>query len=633
MVSHSLCEAMTERGAPRPYQITVLGDEPYPAYDRVHLSSGAGASPALLASREWYADRGMTLRTSAAVSAIDRAARTVHLQDGEQLAYDVLVLATGAAPRLPACPGLDAPGVFAYRNFDDVVAIRAAAAGARRAAVVGGGLLGLEAAQLLRDAGVGVTLIEASRQLMPRQLDADSAVVLQERVRALGVELRLAAQLAEIEPEPGGLRLSFEGGESLEVDLVVVAIGVVPRDALAREAGLPVGVRGGMIVDDALCTSDPAIFAIGDCTCHRGRSYGLIGPGVQMARALAANLLGTPMSFEQADLSCELKLLGIPVSAVGDYDSQSDVVTSGTAELRVNLLMVSRHLIGATAVGHWPELARVRLLASRRERLPRAQLARFERTGRLFAEADAGVASWPEAAIVCNCRRVTRATLSVLAPECGGQLSQLCQRSGAGTVCGSCRPLVAELLGVAALPPPGQRSRLLLGLSLIAALCCGLWVAVPALSPADSVPGQWRVFDAFRTSDDFRKISGFTLAGVAVCSMLLSLRKRTRLLDRLAFGSARALHALLGGLSLAGLVAHTGLSVGSNLSFALLACFLGAALAGGLTGVATSLETTQSAGLARPARRARSPLTWFHQAWRWPQPVLLGAHVLAADNF
>lgn len=633
MVSHGLCDALTAPGAPRTHAITVLGEEAVPAYDRVRLAEHSGDAPRLLAPRTWYAERGIELRTSARVASIERGLCSVSLASGELVPYDALVLATGARPRLPSCPGLDAPGVLSYRNFDDVQAIRRLAAGARRALVVGGGLLGLEAAKLLLDAGLEVGVVEASRQLMPRQLDADSAQHLQARVQALGVELHLGAPPSAIRARDGALSLELSAGPALDAELIVLAIGVVPRDELAVAAGLAVGARGGVRVDDELRTTDPRIYAIGDCASHRGRSYGLIGPGLAMAQTVASNLQGKRARFARADCACELKVLGVPVSAVGDYAREARVVAATVPDGRRNLLLESGRLVGATAVGAWPELARVRHLAERRARISERRVARFERTGQLLAQPDRGVAAWPDAAVVCNCRRIDKRRVLRALPAAGGELEALCRESGAGLVCGACRPQLAQLLGVRAPEPTAQHPRWLLGLGFAVLLVCAGWLVRPLQQAVDSVQDPLHALDTVRFNRGYRKLTGFGLLAAAGCSFVLSLRKRTGWLKRPSFAKARVVHGGLGLVSLLGLVAHTGLEAGANLNRLLLTCFLGAGLAGGLAAAAAALEGADAAALSEPARRARRPIALVHLLWLWPLPALLGAHVFAAYYF
>jgi nitrite reductase (NADH) large subunit len=267
--------------------IVVCGEEPRPAYDRVHLTEyfAHGCADRLsLGSAAWYAERGIDLRIATRVVRIRRADRVVETDRGSGIAYDVLVLATGSAPVVPPVPGIAKTGVFVYRTIEDLDAIRARCRTARRAAVVGGGLLGLEAARAVLDAGVETHIVELAPRLMSRQLDDAGAALLEAEVRRLGVVVHLNVQIAAIAGDDAALRVELAGGGSLDVDLVIIAVGIRPRDELARAAGIAVGPRGGILVDDVMQTCDPHVFAVGEVALHRGALYGLVAPGYEMPR-------------------------------------------------------------------------------------------------------------------------------------------------------------------------------------------------------------------------------------------------------------------------------------------------------------------------------------------------------------
>src|SRR5579884_3436376 len=271
MVGHRFCERMVEHDRQGRYRLVVVGEEPWPAYDRVHLTtyfSERSADALALGTREWYARHGIDLRVGTRVAAIDRRRREATTDDGAVLGYDVLVLATGSAPFVPPMPGVDRRGVFVYRTIEDLDGILAYAAGARRAAVIGGGLLGLEAARAVLDAGLETHVIEVAPRLMPRQLDAVASSMLERSVREIGVHVHLDKRIARITGDDAVTGIDFSDGEALDVDLVIVSAGIRPRDELARAAGLEVGERGGIVVDDKLRTSDERVFAIGEVALH-----------------------------------------------------------------------------------------------------------------------------------------------------------------------------------------------------------------------------------------------------------------------------------------------------------------------------------------------------------------------------
>jgi nitrite reductase (NADH) large subunit len=304
------------------YSVLVVGAEPHLAYNRVLLSAvlagEMGRDETELKPLGWWQHQGVTLVYGRKAVAIDRDRREVRLDDGRTLPYAQLVLATGSDPiRLPK-PGMDLPGVVTFRDHADVDAMLAAAGPARRAVVIGGGLLGIEAASGLAACGTRVTLVHLMDRLMERQLDAEAAGLLKAALEARGITIALGADTAAVAGEGRASGLRLADGRVLPADLVVCAVGIRPNAALAREAGLATG--RGILVDDRLATSDPAIHAIGECAEHRGICYGLVEPALQQAGVLASNLAGRPATYEGTVLATNLKVSGIPVFSAGDFE-------------------------------------------------------------------------------------------------------------------------------------------------------------------------------------------------------------------------------------------------------------------------------------------------------------------------
>ncbi len=457
MVGNRFVESLLERGGAERWRVVVVGEEPRPAYDRVHLSDlFAGRTPADLAlSRaEDCAAQGVELRVGTRAAAIDRAARELVTEAGERLPYEVLVLATGSRPFVPPVPGVEKRGVFVYRTIEDVEAIRAAASGARRGIVIGGGLLGLEAAKALRDLGLEAHVVEAAPRLMPRQLDAAGSALLAERIEALGVQIHLGKATERVLGAAAATGLRFAGGEELAADLVVVSAGIRPRDELAAACGLAGGERGGVRVDDELRTSDPAIFAIGEVAEHRGSLYGLVGPGYAMADVLAVNLAAVPgappQRFLGADLSTTLKLLGVDVANLGDplgvEGATRDVVLHdqrGGRYARLLFAEDSSRLAGGILVGDTSQYARlVQLLREGKEVPGDPQELLFGARA-----STGGAAVTDDAAQVCSCNNVTRGAIRSAIQ--GGELLELAavkKATKAGTGCGGCLPTVTAIL-------------------------------------------------------------------------------------------------------------------------------------------------------------------------------------------
>jgi nitrite reductase (NADH) large subunit len=320
---HRLVEALRERDTAHSWHITVIGEEIRPAYDRVALTSYLSEGAEL-----GYPAHGpeVTLLTGDPVVAIDRANRTVTTRSGASAGYDALVLATGSAPFVPPVPGKDLPGVFVYRTIEHLDALRTFAAerlgaghaGGRRAGgvVVGGGLLGLEAARALQGLGLDTHIVEVAPWLMPRQLDEGGGAMLRRHIEALGLTVHAGVPMAGLAAGEHGrvARVTLSDDTEIATEVVVFSAGIRPRDDLARACGLPVGERGGIVVDESCRTADPAVYAIGECALVGGMIYGLVGPCFSMAEVVASRLLdgeaGTAM-FPGADLSTKLKLMGV----------------------------------------------------------------------------------------------------------------------------------------------------------------------------------------------------------------------------------------------------------------------------------------------------------------------------------
>jgi nitrite reductase (NADH) large subunit len=359
MVGHRFCEELIERGWAA-NRVIVFGGEPRPAYDRVQLSSwfAADAVDLTLQDEGWYRDNGIELNLGDPVVAIDREAPVISTASGRSQAYDRLILATGSSAFMPPMPGMDRKGVFAYRTIEDLEAISAYSQKVSSVAVIGGGLLGLEAAKACLDLGLATSVIEMAPRLMPRQLDDRGAAVLTEAIRRLGIEVLTGVATTGIEGRRTVTGIGCRDRESLPVEMVVVSAGIVPNDKLARNSGLEVGQRGGIAVDGTLQTSDPAITAIGECALFEGMIYGLVAPGYEMARVAAARIDGEEKTFAGTDLSTKLKLLGLDVASLGnpfDADPANRVVEVHDTVTGIYKKMVidptGKQLLGAILVG------------------------------------------------------------------------------------------------------------------------------------------------------------------------------------------------------------------------------------------------------------------------------------------
>ncbi|GAA1514894.1 nitrite reductase large subunit NirB [Nocardioides humi] len=462
MVGHRFVQAAIERGLTETYDITVLGEEPRPAYDRVALTSfferGADALSFLPEGR--YDDPRVSLRLRAEVVAISPRQRVITLATGEDLTYDELVLATGAFPFVPPVPGKDLKNVFVYRTIEDLEAIRAASRRARVGAVIGGGLLGLEAANALHQLGLETHVVELAPRLMAVQIDDAAGSTLNRHIETLGLTVHTGAMTEAVLGKDKVTGLALKDRNPLDVDLVVFSAGIRPRDALGRAADLDIAERGGILVDEQCRTSDEHIWAIGECAAPGGRMYGLVAPGYTMAEVVVDTLLGGGAgSFTGADMSTKLKLLGVDVASFGDAfaateDALEVVYADAVAGIYKKLVVRENdhggyELLGGILVGDASSYGVLRPLVGSGMELP-------DNPEELILPAARGGVELglPDDAQVCSCNNVTKAeivaavsddaTLNEGGPCDDAACVTRCTKAGA--TCGSCKTVVKKIV-------------------------------------------------------------------------------------------------------------------------------------------------------------------------------------------
>src|SRR6266545_2190014 len=458
MVGHRFVEAAAERGLCDRRRLLVIAEEPRLAYDRVNLSKwfqGKSADELSLVEPGEYERLGVDALTGDPAIGLDCPARTVRTGSGREFEYDALVLATGSSPFVPPIEGRQLAGCFVYRTLDDLVAIRDAARTAKSGAVIGGGLLGLEAASALLSLGLRTHVVEMAPRLMPLQVDDVGGVVLRQRIEELGVAVMTGVSTREVLGDACGRvrALRFEGGEELPVDLVVFSAGIRPRDELARAAGLRVGERGGVVIDESCRTSDPHVLAIGECAVFEGRTYGLAAPGYRMAEVAAARLAGETLTFAGFDMSTKLKLLGVDVGSFGDAfgktpGARTMSLFDGVAGIYKRLVVSAdgKLLLGGILIGDASSYGELTAYVKSSIALP-------ERPDDLLVPpregggARRGVQALPDAALICSCRNVTKGQIcSAIRERRLARVGDVKTCTTAGTGCGSCATLLDDLL-------------------------------------------------------------------------------------------------------------------------------------------------------------------------------------------
>ncbi|MDA1232530.1 MAG: FAD-dependent oxidoreductase, partial [Planctomycetota bacterium] len=455
MVGLRFCEQLIAFDERRRYRIVTFCEESRAAYDRVGLTNffaHRDAEKLMLARMEWYASVGIELHLGDRAIHIDRERSAVRSMKGVQINYDKLIMATGSFPFVPPVPGIQNQGIFVYRTIEDLEHIIQYSKRARTCAVIGGGLLGLEAAKAAFDLGLDTHVIEFAPRLMPRQLDETGSQTLLQKIRDLGVHVHLGKSSKEIHGQGSIQRLEFNDGTSLDCELLIVSAGIRPRDDLARESGLQVGERGGILVNDRLQTSDPNIFAIGECALHGGMIYGLVAPGYAMAETVAANFCGDDRTFAGTDLSTKLKLMGIDVASFGNYEAGPDISNSLTwrdpfsgVYKKLLFSLDGKKLLGGILVGDAGDYGPLSIFAKTGAPLPCAPHELILGSGK-GSSALGGVDSMPDSAQVCSCNNVTKAAICMAIDEQNLEsvaAVKSCTRAGTG--CGGCMGLVTDL--------------------------------------------------------------------------------------------------------------------------------------------------------------------------------------------
>jgi nitrite reductase (NADH) large subunit len=463
MAGARFVEEVLERGGSEQFRITVLGDEPHGNYNRIMLSPVLAGEEheddIVLNSHEWYADNGVHLRAGVRVERIDTAAKVVYSADGSVTPYDHLVLATGSYSFIPPMKGVRdddgglLPGVHGFRTIDETRAMLAATGSARRAVVMGGGLLGLEAARALQGHGLHVELVHAAPYLMNVQLDAEAGAILKKSVESLGITVHLDVFATEV---IGGDRVRGVGladGRQIDADLLVVAAGVRPSTDIGVRAGLE--VQRGIVVDDQLRTDDPDIYAIGECAQHRGEVYGLVAPAWEHAKVLADVLTGADPDAEYhgSRTATKLKVAGVDVAVMGINSPERDddeflVISEPRRGVHLSVVIRDDKLVGATLLGDTRKVAFLTQAFDRGAPLPEERI-------RLLVDLsdgaeEVGVAEMPADSQVCNCNGVSKGDLcGAVAGGCGS-VGEVMDRTRAGKGCGSCKSLVKQIVEWAA---------------------------------------------------------------------------------------------------------------------------------------------------------------------------------------
>ncbi|MDQ7955298.1 MAG: nitrite reductase large subunit NirB, partial [Pseudomonadota bacterium] len=457
MVGHKFLEQLHALGLPGA-QVTVLCEEPRPAYDRVHLSeffAGKSAQDLSLVEPGFFEASGFSLRLAARAVAIERRNNTVTTADGEVLPYDKLVLATGSVPFVPAVPGRDRANCFVYRTIEDLEAMQECGARSRTGVVVGGGLLGLECAKALRDLGLETHVVEFAPRLMAVQVDEGGGRTLRSKIEQLGVQVHTSRNTVEItDGATARHRMVFADGTWLETDMIVFSAGIRAQDALARQAQLAVGPRGGIAIDSHCRTSDPDVYAIGECAAWNEQVFGLVAPGYDMARVAARHIAGeTDAAFTGADMSTKLKLMGVDVASIGDAHGKTPhsrafqyVDERKQVYKKIVVSEDGKQLLGAVLVGNADEYGTLLQMALNGIALPEEPEFLILPSSDGQAKPGLGVEALPDSAQICSCNSVSKGQICAAVGEGACTVADLKACTKAGATCGGCVPLVTQVM-------------------------------------------------------------------------------------------------------------------------------------------------------------------------------------------
>ncbi|HEY9829850.1 MAG TPA: nitrite reductase large subunit NirB [Stenomitos sp.] len=459
MVGHKFLELMIASCATQKWNLITFCEEPRVAYDRVNLSgyfSGKTAADLSLVEPGLYQENGIQIHIGDKAVAIDREQKTVSSANGLTVSYDKIVLATGSSPFVPPIKGNEISGAFVYRTIEDLEEISTYAKNCKVGVVIGGGLLGLEAANALQAMGLKTHVVEFASRLMPVQVDDAGGAILRSKIEALGVSVHTSKSTTQIVSEDGKItKMLFADGSELETDMIVFSTGIRPRDELARSCGLEVGERGGIVINDYCQTSDPDIYAIGECALYKNRIYGLVAPGYTMAGVVTDGFNNiTTTTFTGADMSTKLKLLGVDVASFGDAFARTpgarEIAITDTVQGIYKKLILNEdgtRLLGGILVGDASAYGTLLQFVQNAITLPPhpEDLLMPPREGASVAKM--GVENLPDTAQICSCNNVSKGQICTAIREQNlTDVPSLKKCTKAGTGCGGCVPLVTDLL-------------------------------------------------------------------------------------------------------------------------------------------------------------------------------------------
>lgn len=619
------------------YNLTVFGGEPWNPYNRVKLSSFFAGQINIsdLSIGNNINSENISFHNNCSIVSIDPLSRYVADEFGNKYPYSKLILATGSRPHIPNIKGICLDNVFTFRSMSDIENLLARRARSRKTVIIGGGVLGIEVAKAMTKLNTEVTIIDSSLRLMSNHLDNRASELLREHVLSLGIQVLLNKGIMEFQGDKKIERVQLSGGRSLEFDTVILTTGISPNVDLARNAGLH--VVKGVHVNDQMQTSDKDIYAIGECTEHRGKVYGVVKPGYEQAKVAAHSLTGKNSHYTGSLSATQIKVIDINVFSMGDVSEVSSIgikkeyiYEDSSKGIYRKIIVKTHRIIGAIAVGEWDELGRIQEAIINTRMTPPWTLIKFNNKGNLWPETESNdVSQWPAATVVCNCTGVTRGELSSEIKIGVANLEQLCTNTGASTVCGSCKPQVNKLFTGTGTVSAAIGAKNLLFFGFFTTLIMILALILPKIPYASSVQVTWQ-WDMLWRENLYKQISGYSLLALSVIALILSINKRLKSFTYLSFPVWRIIHVVLGFIAVVGFAVHSGYRLGTGVNYYLAISFATILLAGGASSLLVSIEHKIDFSLAR---KLKQKFVWIHILAFWPLPALLAAHIFKSYYF
>ncbi len=619
--------------------VIVYGGEPVQPYNRVRLSdylAGELYRDALAIDESVSSANNIEYRYNCAVEWIDKKTKTITDASGRVQKYSKLVLATGSTPFMPKIDNRHYKGVYTFRTLGEADELMSRKIRTRHTVVIGGGLLGLETARAMKKYRTEITIVEHNKWLMMQQLDEQGAKQLASFVNDQCIRVITDDSVISVTGNQRVEGVTLRSGIKIACDTLIVAAGVRPNTALAYDAGLV--CHRGIKINDQLQTSEKDIYAIGECAEHRDNVYGLVKPGFEQAAVLADRIAGGNANYLGSICATQLKVISQPVFSSGRTGIDEEAGTSvreyvfsdKSLGLYRKIRVFGNRIIGAMAVGEWHESALVNEAIEQKRNIWFWHLLRFEHSGDIWGNAeDVDVSTWPATATVCNCTGVTRGRLTNVVNGGCENVECLTKMTRAGSVCGSCKPLLAEMLGEHVETEPVHAWRGLLALSALTLTLTVLFVFIWRVPYASSVQYEIR-WDMLWRDSLFKQISGFTILGLLVIGLLVSVRKRVSSFTLGDYDLWRVSHIVLGITALLALIVHTGFRFGSELNFLLMINFLLLAAAGANASTVVATEHRMVPSIAKKQRKLWNKI---HLLLFWSLPVLLSFHVLKTYYF